>query len=96
MIRPHYTYIYIYIGSYLIADVLADEALLVDLDAFVPIVVLPAEERETRNEQRDEPHDGDHRRDPADRPLLDVVDARHRPVPIKILSAIREQKKLTI
>ncbi len=65
---------------YLITDVLTDETLLVDLDALLPIVVLPSEERETGDEQRDEPNGGDHPRDPADGPLLDVVDTRHRPV----------------
>lgn len=71
----------IWLGDlYLITDILTDETLLVDLDALLPVVVLPSEERETGDEQRDEPNGGDHPRDPADGPLLDVVDTRHRPV----------------
>lgn len=65
----------------LIADVLADETLLEHVDAPVPVGVLPAEERETRDEERGEPNGADHERYPAEGALLDVIDARHRPVP---------------
>lgn len=49
----------------------------------MPIVVFPSEQRETGNEERDQPHGGDHDGDPADGPLLDVVDTRDRPVPAR-------------
>ena len=66
---------------HLIADVLADETLLEHLDAIVPLGVLPAEQRETRDQERGEPNGADHERYPAEGALLDVIDARHRPVP---------------
>ena len=68
-------------SSYLVTNILTDETLLV-FAPFVPIVVLPSEERETRNDERNNPHGSNHEGDAPNGPLLDVVDARHSPVSI--------------
>ena len=65
---------------YLITDILTDETLLINLYPLLPIVILPSEKWETGNEQRNQPNGGNHQRDAANGPLLDVVDTRHRPV----------------
>ena len=65
---------------YLITDILTDETLLINLYPLLPIVVLPSEKWETGHEQRNQPNGGNHQRDAANGPLLDVVDTRHRPV----------------
>lgn len=65
---------------HLISDILADEALLLNLNPMMPFAIFPAKGRPQRNDQGNAPHQNDHGRNSLGSPLLDVVDARYGPV----------------
>ena len=66
-----------------VCALLTYQALLFDVDAVVEVVVLPAEERRERDDDRGEPDEQNHRAHGAEGARVDVLHLRHRPVSAK-------------
>ncbi len=66
-------------GEDLVRNVLADHALLCDVDPVVSL--LPAEERSQGQRQSHGPHHEDHLADPLAVAVVDVIDVGYGPVP---------------
>lgn len=67
-------------GEYLVSDVLADHAPLLDVDTVQIVRVLPAELRGQRHDQGHAPHHYDHAHYPSSVARVNVIDVGDGPV----------------
>lgn len=74
----------------LVADLLANETDVFDVDAIVELVVLPSSERRQADKKAREPYQHEHQQNPLRRSILHIADVRDRPVPECELMKMRQ------